>query len=1048
MSMTNRSSVSSFPARRAAAAALAVAIIAPLACGGDEPSRPSSPRAQGAFEFATTLPQEAGNTGAGNPTIGEGPGLGVPRDSPGFIAPGELARLDGSILVSLNEYRGLQVIDVSGPQPQLLGAVAMPGRPVALFRDGTDAFAVIADAEMTSACAGCPPDGRAAGSQVHAVHLRDPRAPAVRSILDVPGSVVGARLRGRRLDLVSRGGDQPAAGSAAQGPGTRVLQVDLTDAAAPRVGGSFDLPGPAWTDQLHFAGDMLYLALYGSHRFVGGACVPSPPVGAPGTSLPEGCSHLVPIALGGRAPAHGPATPPFPGRVAPGGLDLDAGVLRVLRAAEETVAKPGPGRPAALLGFRAGGPDELVALGELALPPVRNGSAPLFRFAPGRAYVATDDPGAPVLIAATGPTGPPVLAGRSPAGGLVLHFVEATADRLLTVEQQGSAGQCPVTQLALHNVAAGAAPTLRARQVLSETAERRATLLPGGLVLVPARDETIAEGALAPLAGLELLEVDPAAGTIARRGRTVLGGRRAGDLIATGDGRVVSLSPERLDLVDVRDRNAPTVTGAVEVSRWVEDVRFAGGHALTLVTDPHGGRTYLHLSPAADPDAAHPLATLALEGQTGRMFVHDRFVYLFWHASLRVGRSDPRLDIIEVVDGGLRLRASRSLAGPASLPLGPENDGDGSVGQGIRQVGGTTFVATLSRVTECGPAGDPGRGASSPGSAGACAGTSPRVVPTPLAPAPAIEDLPAAAEARRRLDGDCPGSGADLLVIDASDPAAPRVASLVRLPGGGELGTSVVQESDGARTLFVLQNVFTRTDPVPAGAAGPSSPGSVRRFVVEIDVTDPAAPVVGPRVNVPGDFLGARADTWFTAEPTFDPKGAPAGMAIAALYRPAGSPRAYLERRLLLEGRASGPVMDGNTLYATVEGELVAVDLASSGRPPGGFPRVVSRTRVPGATTSGNFWAGGGPLGAIGSSPAAPVVAADIHRVVGQHAFLMFGGRAMRIFDVRDPVQPRLLDRIVIAPRGAHPVRLAPGNRAMVPRAEWGLDVIDLGASR
>jgi hypothetical protein len=126
----------------------------------------------------------------------------------------------------------------------------------------------------------------------------------------------------------------------------------------------------------------------------------------------------------------------------------------------------------------------------------------------------------------------------------------------------------------------------------------------------------------------------------------------------------------------------------------------------------------------------------------------------------------------------------------------------------------------------------------------------------------------------------------------------------------------------------------------------------------------------------------------------------------------------------------------------------VAVDLAGAGRPPGGFPHVVSRTRVPGATTSGNFWAGGGPLGEIGgSSPAAPVVAADIHRIVGQHAFLMFGGRAMRIFDVRDPVQPRLLDRIVIAPRGAHPVRLAPGNRAIVPRAEWGLDVIDLGAS-
>jgi len=66
-----------------------------------------------------------------------------------------------------------------------------------------------------------------------------------------------------------------------------------------------------------------------------------------------------------------------------------------------------------------------------------------------------------------------------------------------------------------------------------------------------------------------------------------------------------------------------------------------------------------------------------------------------------------------------------------------------------------------------------------------------------------------------------------------------------------------------------------------------------------------------------------------------------------------------------------------------------------------------------------------------------------MHRAVGQHAFVLVG-RAMRVFDVRDSRNPRLLDHIVSTPRGAHQVRLAPGSRAVVPRAEWGVAIIDL----
>jgi hypothetical protein len=200
-----------------------------------------------------------------------------------------------------------------------------------------------------------------------------------------------------------------------------------------------------------------------------------------------------------------------------------------------------------------------------------------------------------------------------------------------------------------------------------------------------------------------------------------------------------------------------------------------------------------------------------------------------------------------------------------------------------------------------------------------------------------------------------------------------------------------------------------------------------------VELREPANPVVGGRVNTPGFVVNARAadHTWFTAT------AGPGGLTISTLYRRPGTTRAYLERQLSLEGSASGPVMDGDTLFATIGGQLVAVDL---GQPDA--PRVISRTPVPGATTSGPWVDSGGLEGARGASP--PVVAADVNRVVGGHVFVMLAGTSMLVYDARQPAQPRLLDRLIISPRGAHPVRPAPDGRAVVPRAEWGVEVVDL----
>ena len=105
-----------------------------------------------------------------------------------------------------------------------------------------------------------------------------------------------------------------------------------------------------------------------------------------------------------------------------------------------------------------------------------------------------------------------------------------------------------------------------------------------------------------------------------------------------------------------------------------------------------------------------------------------------------------------------------------------------------------------------------------------------------------------------------------------------------------------------------------------------------------------------------------------------------------------------------LPGTASEPVIHGTTLLVTVDGSLVALDLAAPSA-----PAELSRTPVAGENPS-------------------------MHRAVGQHAFVLVG-RAMRVFDVHDPRNPRLLDHIVSTPRGRAPGAARPGQpRGRAPR--------------
>ena len=69
-----------------------------------------------------------------------------------------------------------------------------------------------------------------------------------------------------------------------------------------------------------------------------------------------------------------------------------------------------------------------------------------------------------------------------------------------------------------------------------------------------------------------------------------------------------------------------------------------------------------------------------------------------------------------------------------------------------------------------------------------------------------------------------------------------------------------------------------------------------------------------PRVNLPGALVAERPaeGTWFAVEPLAVERGQPGGLVLSALYRPAQSARAFLQRQLTLAGEVSGPVNAGD----------------------------------------------------------------------------------------------------------------------------------------
>jgi hypothetical protein len=362
--------------------------------------------------------------------------------------------------------------------------------------------------------------------------------------------------------------------------------------------------------------------------------------------------------------------------------------------------------------------------------------------------------------------------------------------------------------------------------------------------------------------GLQLVEFDLVQGTLARRGFVPHRGAITRAFPAPGRaGWIGTLSDERLQLVDAANRDVPVERAGLDLARPVTDLAFVAGCAVELSGDWWRGDTALVVTPALDPDAAVPLARLELAAPQARMFRDGNLVWLLAHDW---AQGTAWLEAVDLSDPVHPLRRGRLDVDAAEAP--------GAGGWGFWGYGDEAVLLGHVLAIHRGWSG-----------------------PTPLLAggAPAI------------APGGGPAATTDAVVVyDLSNPDAPRRAGRVELASDWSWGLRA-----DAGLLWLTHYEWTS-----------DGREAVRYYLDRIDVADPDAPRLLPRVNVPGVLLGAGdgGRRVYTVETSWDETVQAATTAVHALDLTSRD-TARLAGTARLPGWASGAVLGTGYAWAVTQ---------------------------------------------------------------------------------------------------------------------------------
>jgi len=477
-------------------------------------------------------------------TLGTGP---TPASD--IAVESDIWSIDNNRLYFFNQFRGLQVFDVSNPDSAtLLGTLNMPGSGEQMYvLDSSHVILLLQDCTNFD-------------QSLLALVDVSTGVPALMTNVPVSGYVDDSRLVGTTLYLAD------TTFTFANGEyvfGTQIASVDFSNPTAPTAAATLVLPG--WFTAMAASGNFLLA------------------VSADATNYLQSDIACIDVSAG-----HGAMT--LRSTVQTAGqiedqfsLHLSNGVLAAVSTSWSYAQDPGSNGvensdEVWLECFSLANPDSAARLGAL---DVGTGSVGAARFDSNRAYIASPDGSQPLSIIDFSDPSNPALAGQVDDPSAGQSFIFPLGNQLATI----GPGTNAETTVSLFDVTDETQPSLLSQVGLgtnyswseAEYNYEAFTLLPAiGLIMIPYQSYG---NTGASSSGIQLIDLDPT--TLAPRGVIPQAQARRATFLHN---RVVSVSGTDLLSADISDRDQPVVRGDLVLSWPVDQVFLSGGYILELST--------------------------------------------------------------------------------------------------------------------------------------------------------------------------------------------------------------------------------------------------------------------------------------------------------------------------------------------------------------------------------------------------------------------------------------------------------------------------------
>lgn len=629
-------------------------------------------RDQGQSDFVSAFPRGNGWFNRGGPE-----GYPAPVDTDGdkdtrAIEEGDIVKIDGTTLFILNQYRGLQLIDISdSSKPSLLSTVPIYGHPVELYvRDG-NAYVVVANyfhcwysplKEETESFQ---------GSRISVVDVRNTKAPDIMGGIDIKGFITDTRIVGSILYVVSHTDsynyyDDPS-DAANQTVITALSVADpaqvkiLQELSFPVTGGFYD------KNNVHVTADKIFLSQYRSGY-----------ADRDGNWVQKDVSDITIIDI---ADVTGiikkGATFSVPGVVSNRWqMDFYDGYFRAITP-EQTW---GNGYPSLYI-YKIEDLETVTPVSKLTLQIDRPESLMSVRFDGTAAYAVTYERIDPLFtIDLTDPAQPRQRAEIQMTGWI--DYIEPRVDNLVTLGHDDAEGTTALS-VTLFDIANLDNPVLVERvnfgegygwvpTEINDIHKAFKVLDDLHLIMVPFSSWSHTNNR--PISGAQLIDYyfDSAARQLTKRGLIEHSGwiERA---LPLNDSTVMTVSNEAFQTVDISNRDKPQINKILELARNAIDLTGLSQDSVLELSSDTRWSTYeaqstLSVVPLSNPNTPEPLTALPLPGYYDVLFSMQNCTLL---SGCRYDETKGTITVVKTVsyDGSdITLRGSLEMSGLNNYP--------------------------------------------------------------------------------------------------------------------------------------------------------------------------------------------------------------------------------------------------------------------------------------------------------------------------------------------------------------------------------------------